>query len=736
MSAVQSAVREAVVRIGSMGEGEDAQQTDRDRTFWGSGFFVAPGWVLTSAHVVGKGRGAVWRGEPVIGVTTSSGTTLPGELAYALPAPADPDRPRSHWGAPDLALVWVPSAALPGEEPDCLWLSDRSSLSAKEALIAGYVSGAGRPEYVVGEVSASGGDTGLVSLQGKLLPGCSGGPVVDALRGSVIGVNKGQNPDGSTGGLAVPITSLREFVAEGGEAARVWRRMLSAHERHHLERYESDGERHSWVRLQLDLDPGGYVHHFSADHRAQLFSLLAPLPPPREVSQVRALVEEIRDEVLRESYQLRMHTPRSWREGVGLLYEPRDGHDADPEESRNLERGAVLLYAAKVWTTLRGQGGQGGQGGGEPPAVDPAALNALGDWLRDMAVRVQSTRLRQRVNAVLGDTPHGGGRVQPAQSAHACAPYADVLVEIDPDLYGMHPWRVKLLGSDGRTTPVRHNDNGVPRDELERDIRAALALALETGDSGEHPASVDFMLPRELLDEPVELWRARERVPEEPFHPDTVPLGQRRPVALRDGYRWAHLKIPEWHGRWAERVEGPMVSVPLCEVGHRHTKGQDQGGQGEGGQDQGGQGEGEGGRSGRPQPESEEAAYYRLRWAGSNDVPVHCARVGSGRGARALAIALAAGHSVVLWRRCDERHADCEEFYAGAARLLSSVSEADGPRGGRSLPELVRALRARGVPADAPDSDNAWARQLVLLYDPPHGPRLPAGPLRAPPLRQ
>lgn len=52
MSAYDEMVRPSLARIGAPGDG---YATDRD-SYWGSGFFVAPGWLLTCAHVVGKGE--------------------------------------------------------------------------------------------------------------------------------------------------------------------------------------------------------------------------------------------------------------------------------------------------------------------------------------------------------------------------------------------------------------------------------------------------------------------------------------------------------------------------------------------------------------------------------------------------------------------------------------------------------------------------------------------------------
>ena len=273
--------------------------------------------------------------------------------------------------------------------------------------------------------------------------------------------------------------------------------------------------------------------------------------------------------------------------------------------------------------------------------------------------------------------------------------YADVLVEIDPDLYGTHPWRIKLVQEDGQVAPVRQSETGVPRAELEGDIRAALADALDKGDIGEHLAAVDFMLPRALFDEPVEMWRAREASPDEPFSPRTLPLGHRRTVVLRDRHRWMKAEpIPEWHQRWRAVSKGRMAAVPLCS---------------------GVPGDGPDDLHHTPH-ESELAAWSRLRSAEPHAVPVHCARTGSGQGAVALGVALGAGHPVVLWRRGDEEHADCAEFHAGAEELFRSL-RSSGSSGG--LPESVRDLRNQNAVPDASKPATAWARELVLLYDPP-----------------
>nr|WP_240968569.1 hypothetical protein [Streptomyces sp. HNM0575] len=380
------------------------------------------------------------------------------------------------------------------------------------------------------------------------------------------------------------------------------------------------------------------------------------------------MVQEARREVVQEAIRLHINKPSSWREGVGLLY--AEGGD------RDFERAAVVLYAAQVCQALAGRG------------VPDGALTELREWVRNIAITLPTGDLRKKVRDILA----GGAAASGARTS-----YADVLVEIDPDLYGTHPWRIKLVQPDGQAAFVKGNETGAERDQLERDIRTALAEALDQGDVGEHLAAVDFMLPRALFDEPVELWRAHELDPGETFSPRSLPLGHRRTVALRDHHRWQKgERIPEWHQRWRAVRRGQMTAAPLC--------------------------------PGHDRQETQLTAWGRLSGLPRNAVPVHCSGVSEEPGAMAMGVALGAGHAVALWRRCDEPHADCDEFRARVAELLRSAK----PHGlAESLRELVRDVRNQSAGLHV-----SLRGELVLLYDPPHGgPQFEDEPLRAPPTR-
>lgn len=669
MSAVESAARAAVVRIGAPADGYDGGDDGPRAEFWGSGFFIAPGWVLTSAHVVDVGRRAVWRGERVIGITTESGDKLVGELACALPRPSG-DGPRSGpWPDPDLALVRVPE---PASCTQAVWLSDRMRLSSPHVQMHGYslsVGSDGEPGYVQGPGRASAPVDGTMVLQGGFLPpGCSGGPVVDVERGAVIGVNKGRS-QGAQVARATPVTALRSFVEAGAREAEAWHEALSAHDRHHLQRFR--GPDWSWPRLQFDqgkLRDSGYAVGFTAHDRVQLFGCFAELPPPDSAGEVLGMVQQASSEVNQEAIRLHINKPCSWREGVGLLY--AEGGD------RDFERAAVVLYAAQICQALARRGAPDG------------ALADLERWVRNIAITLPTSDLRQKVLDILA----GSSAVPGARTS-----YADVLVEIDPDLYGTHPWRIKLVQPDGQTAFVNGNEVGAERGRLERDIRAALAEALDQGDMGEHLAAVDFMLPRALFDEPVELWRAHVQAPEEEFSPRSLPLGHRRTVALRDHHRWRIGEhMPEWHQRWRAVRRGHMAAAPLG-PGHERQ-------------------------------ETQLTAWGRLSGLPPNAVPVHCSRVSEERDAMAMGVALGAGHAVALWRRCDEPHDDCDEFRARAAQLLRSAKSHRAPG---CLRELVRDVRNQSAGLHV-----SLRGELVLLYDPPQGgPQLADEPLRAPPAR-
>lgn len=723
MSALTSSVDSTVVRIVSAAPGYDG----RSAAFLGSGFFVAPGWVLTCAHVVGKGAGTVTddkAGSP-LAVIADDGQQFEAEVACLLeePVPGVPGPRVNRAGTrrnlhplPDIAVVRVPEAT----DPDCGWLSDRSDLSSPDIGVYGWAWNEGTgPLYLPFAGSATGGRNGrpLVLNGAAVSAGCSGGPVVDHQRGEVIGLSKGRLKSG--GGLAVPVTELRALWDAGAAGRRIWREVITSHDRHHRERFLSPGI--SWPEVQEALPLRG--SGLAPSLRTALYAHFAALPQPDDTGEVLAMVNKVRSTVLSTAYG---ETPigrplHHWREGAGLLHDPRDGvHSAG--RAGSLEPEAVMLYAAMVHAALAGSGGAAegaltdgrsgvpvrrasapGEQGDEQYSrriAEPAALAGLRAWL-----------LEHR--AASGGRESGLTGVPDAARPRG-APYANVLVEIDRDFFGRRAWRVKLLKPDGTVMPVKNNEAGVPTEELEADMREALALALDLGDADGCLASVDVLVDRDLFGEPVDQWRPRLPEPGGEFGLETLPLGRRRVVVLRDRKRARTQPTPEWRGRWRGVEEGPLEAAPLC-GSLPDPECPDHG------------------RAGaRPAAESEGATYARLSSLADTAVPVHCGPVGEGRAAAAMDVALGSGHAAVLWRRPDASHrrgadepagTDCAVFHARAAQLVREAGT------GKRLAEGVRDVRkSNGAPG--PD---AWARNIVLVLDAP-GTAV-AAPLREPQLQ-
>ncbi|MEU2229569.1 trypsin-like peptidase domain-containing protein [Streptomyces vietnamensis] len=677
MSDFDALVRPALVRIAAPGCGYDPHG---DR-YWGTGFFIAPGWVLTCAHVVAEGGSAVWKRKPVVGITWEDGKTTretTGTVVLALPLPDRPEDPPDRWAFPDIALISVPGTG----KASCVRLSERPTVRPTVRPIRVSLHGWSREtgelgvRTVHGEMNGSDGQ----ALVTDVMPvaGCSGGPVVDRDQGAVVGINKGRGRDG---GAVVPVTALRRLHdLPGGEKMA---EALRAHDRHHLVRYRSLDDRPDWTRAQGRLPGAGGV---SPGLRTQLYGHFAELPAPTAPGEILDLIDQvkawIRDDDLPDALE---DDPRTWSEGAGVLRGLRAPH----RDVHDLERDALLLYAAHVARHVSGRYGE---------RADTAGLTR---WIVDESGDADR-HLRREIDRLI--TP---GRSS-SLSVREPRARADVLLEIDTPRYDRrYPWRVKLL-LDGQTvTPLHCDDRGVERARLKETLREPLADALRRGDGGAHLAAVEAVLPRELFDEPLDTWRL-----EPPHGPDdawATTLGQRRIVVIRDARRHDLEPAPEWRERWEAGERGPLQAAPLrAEV----------------------PGAGPDAHTPRVRRETWAETYDRLREAEGGTVPVYCGPVGSGDGLMAMNAALAAGHPMALWRTGAHDHTDCAEFHERAERLLAGAVTAWDIRG------PIRSLRTRAQDrAAGPEARAAyaWAESIAVLLDPPDRPPH-AGRLEAPPL--
>lgn len=670
--------------------------------FLGSGFFIAPSWVLTCAHVAVQGEGGevevVFETGPGSGETTVAGTVVaalpdtrtPADAPYPAADPyatADPFAPAPHgvrpadaagWPAPDLALIRL---LRPVEHP-CVYVTERPGalFGGESVLFSGWTLVDGRPTRLSGRCEVMGTYGGWsdadaqIRLDGDwLVPGVSGSPVVDPVRGEVVGVLKSRL-GGSKGGTSIGVDRLRSLPVPAGavtaETDDVYQAVFHAHDRYHADRHNSPVSTEStWADVQSELRAGA-GRALSPQQRIDLLGRLAEFPPPASTHSLLEQLERLPGGHPRDHRP----APRGWRDAVGALYETRDRDGA-------LE--LVLRYCMGVIAAERLYAA--------PSAV--TAEKSLWEWVK----RIAEDRLPREFRHELTLLWHAG-RLR-ADHAHQRPPGPATDPEGRPDerpfvLLELEPrgwerdrldWRVGVSRPGGEILPVAEDSRGTAITDIPARIAAPLAEAFRRCDEPGSPAVLQVAVVRAMLGLDVESWR----VP-----PDGPPLGVARPVVIR----CSDLPPPETDAeaterlaRWNRTRDALMRAEVLdCE-------------------------------DGLGVPVAEVAA---LRSLAHETVPVLC-RSGSGPepdGAAGLLRVLDGGFGLALWRRPEGRRADavCTEFHRRAADTVTEAGTA-----GR-LPHRIHELR-RGVRAAR--TETYWSDGVALFWDDPHHPLPGSGQL-------
>jgi hypothetical protein len=188
-------LRQCVVRV-----------DDKAGAFRGTGFFVAPGVVLTCAHVIHSAAGlqVLWQGRAVSATVVGADPPL-----VSVSNPAD-------YPLPDLAVLGLKSATS-WDHPCVGLLAEPPVLGASSDVLylAGFTVEHGSNPALTGaatEFESSGSEDGHTFYKvkrGQLLPGFSGSPLLNMRTGLVSGiVESSRGRHAELGGFAVPIAEL------------------------------------------------------------------------------------------------------------------------------------------------------------------------------------------------------------------------------------------------------------------------------------------------------------------------------------------------------------------------------------------------------------------------------------------------------------------------------------------------------------------------------------------------
>jgi hypothetical protein len=223
----------------------------------GSGVWIAPGTVLTCAHVVPAGPNSKiqvgWQEHILTGTVSDQVPDTPAE---------------GLWPYPDVAVIVVEDAP----QHPCAWLSEAAPVRDLVAFGHSAALGEGlQPAEIVGWRGGSHayGEGRFWQFKGnELVSGMSGGPVLDLASGAVCGILSVSIGEGADrGGYVVPIDGLRCLGAQRRQD------LFIAHDRFH-------GRDRAWTALRagLPLSPDSPRYPVTPSEEVQLLGLLAQFP--------------------------------------------------------------------------------------------------------------------------------------------------------------------------------------------------------------------------------------------------------------------------------------------------------------------------------------------------------------------------------------------------------------------------------------------------------------------------
>jgi NTP-dependent ternary conflict system VMAP-like protein/trypsin-like peptidase len=463
-------LRECLVEINDAPR--DGDEPSGDPPPAGSGFFVAPGYVFTCAHVARRPRGSRVTG-------TWQGTRWSGVVEYTDPAPAEQDITGDGiWPLPDLAVIRLETDT----RHPCVRLSSRDPHERGSYFVMGRRAplGGDPGDFPTSDLSYSGVQTGtgvgkMMRLTGESLEeGMSGGPALNLDIGEVCGLLKSVDPHGTP--FVVPPERLHD---PGGQDGRLLADILRSHDRYH----ESDG---TWVLAQDALWEVRSESHrppLKPTEEAGLLVLLA------EASGTGSLERLYLDCVDDESPYPDPGNLRTVRDLVFRLYDVPFARD----------RLHPVIVLAELLATRQGEAG-------------------LAPRLRQWSAGV--ARRRGELESLLK------WRDQPSSPRRTRTDPMSVVIALRHDARQHDRLQVTVWQNLSRNNISVVFNDGTARTREEVIALLAERLPRVIGRFGDGPAIIEFILTPELYDEAVHQWRV--------FEKRRAKLGNRYPVVVRD----------------------------------------------------------------------------------------------------------------------------------------------------------------------------------------------------------
>ncbi|MFJ9250339.1 trypsin-like peptidase domain-containing protein [Streptomyces sp. NPDC101776] len=470
----------------------------------GTGFFVAPGFVVSCAHVAGTEAGLPslvrWDGRDYEAVVVAASADAQ-------------DRSSALYAFPDLAVVKLLD---PPDGHPCAWLDMARPLQGSELTAVGFTdtlqAGAAAPRLVR---LTAGGRTAQASgqlvelVEGEINPGLSGGPVLDHTSAGVCAVVKATRlEDTAMGGFAVPVDALRLIDPA------VYRTVIRKHDCFH----QSDPR---WRDLsdRVEQAPAGEVSEGAFDRH--FLGLLAALPDSHDADRshhAAFLAVAAPGTPLPERPML---THRDVYTELTALLPPLDG-----------ELPYELAFCADLARELAGS-----------PSDASDAVTALRDQVLIAAGRLglgNAIRARLADDGAPARRPSVIGRVR-----HSLR---------DRSLYHVMVWRFR---SPHDIVPGASESSALPLREALVLLSDLLAQQIDLmGDTPQRRGLIELILPREVLDEDFADWRLWPEV-------GYWSLGRKYDLVVRPLERH---EAPYLHAAWEERwrhLEGKRVGEAL-----------------------------------------------------------------------------------------------------------------------------------------------------------------------------